>query len=125
MQEEADALAPRGGSAAWNQTMIDLGALVCTARKPSCAVCPLRGWCTWSPTQAARRRKDRPFKESSRYVRGRIVSELRAGGASVDALRRRVGVETRRFDQALATLERDGLVHRRRRIVELGVSSPR
>lgn len=112
VQATADALAPKGASAAWNQTMIDLGALVCTARAPSCPACPLRRWCTWAPACAAAPRVRRPFKETSRYVRGRIVSELRAGAWSAAALRRRVGVDGRRFDAGLASLERDGLVHR-------------
>jgi len=112
LQDAADDLAPRGGSAAWNQTMIDLGALVCTARKPSCSLCPLRRWCTWTPTPVTARRNERPFKETSRYVRGRIVAELRTGRHTVAVLRRRVGVEPPRFDDALRSLERDGLVHR-------------
>jgi A/G-specific adenine glycosylase len=112
VQEKADALAPRGSSAAWNQTMIDLGALVCTARKPACGQCPLRRWCTWTASPSPARRSERPFKETSRYVRGRIVAELRCGPRTVAALREHAGVEQARFDAALASLERDGLVHR-------------
>jgi A/G-specific adenine glycosylase len=29
----------------FNQALMDLGALVCTARKPGCLVCPMRGMC--------------------------------------------------------------------------------
>ena len=42
-------LQPRNGRAAWtfNQALMELGALVCTARNPKCAVCPLRADCQY------------------------------------------------------------------------------
>lgn len=43
----AETLLPRSGKAAWshNQAMIELGALVCIARRPKCGECPVRGEC--------------------------------------------------------------------------------
>jgi A/G-specific adenine glycosylase len=43
----AEAVMPRTGKAAWthNQAIMELGALVCTARVARCAGCPLRGGC--------------------------------------------------------------------------------
>jgi A/G-specific adenine glycosylase len=40
-------LLPRTGRAAWthNQALMELGALVCTARRPLCGRCPVRGLC--------------------------------------------------------------------------------
>jgi A/G-specific adenine glycosylase len=124
-QEIADRLVPSGRGAAWNQTMIDLGALVCRARTPSCDVCPLRASCAWVKTRrppSKRRSPARPFKTTSRYVRGRIVAELRASDQPVGiiTLRRRIGVEAARFDSALTALERDSLVRRAGRRVALG-----
>jgi A/G-specific adenine glycosylase len=45
--ELAGVLLPRTGRAAWthNQALMELGALVCTARRPQCAACPVRGLC--------------------------------------------------------------------------------
>jgi A/G-specific adenine glycosylase len=45
----AEALQPRRGRTAWafNQALMELGALVCTARTPKCAACPVRSLCTW------------------------------------------------------------------------------
>ncbi len=45
----AEALQPRTGRAAWvfNQALMELGALVCTARSPRCVRCPVRGRCRW------------------------------------------------------------------------------
>ncbi|HEY3219775.1 MAG TPA: hypothetical protein VGJ80_03515 [Gemmatimonadales bacterium] len=43
----AETMMPRRGKTAWkfNQAMMELGALVCTARKPKCPECPVRNNC--------------------------------------------------------------------------------
>ncbi|MGH7605899.1 MAG: A/G-specific adenine glycosylase, partial [Gemmatimonadales bacterium] len=43
----ASRLVPEQGKRAWrfNQALMELGALVCTARKPKCPVCPVRAQC--------------------------------------------------------------------------------
>jgi A/G-specific adenine glycosylase len=43
----AEAILPRTGAAVWthNQALMELGALVCTARVKRCAVCPVRRGC--------------------------------------------------------------------------------
>ena len=43
----AEALLPRDGKAAWshNQALMELGALVCTARVAKCPECPVRTYC--------------------------------------------------------------------------------
>jgi A/G-specific adenine glycosylase len=43
----AEGLVPRDGKRAWrfNQALMELGALVCTARKPKCPACPVRSDC--------------------------------------------------------------------------------
>jgi A/G-specific adenine glycosylase len=45
--ETADAIVPRRGKAAWafNQAIMELGALVCTARVARCGECPVRAVC--------------------------------------------------------------------------------
>lgn len=45
--EIAERLVPRAGNAAWtfNQAMIELGALICTARVARCEICPVRAAC--------------------------------------------------------------------------------
>ncbi len=32
----------------WNQALMDLGATICTARKPACLICPLREQCCYA-----------------------------------------------------------------------------
>jgi A/G-specific adenine glycosylase len=45
----AEVLQPRSGRTAWafNQALMELGALVCTARAPKCATCPVKSVCRW------------------------------------------------------------------------------
>jgi A/G-specific adenine glycosylase len=80
----AEELLPPGHGWEWNQTLIEFGALQCTARKPACIVCPLSSQCAAFPviqsTLATARTRSRPterFETSSRYYRGRIVETLR------------------------------------------------
>ena len=56
--EIAKLLLPRTGPASWthNQALMELGALVCTARVARCGVCPVRGECV-----TARRRQNGPM----------------------------------------------------------------
>jgi A/G-specific adenine glycosylase len=90
----AEAAVPQGQGWAWNQAIMELGALICTAARPRCQICPLRGECrayaAWrsadedvfsytpalKPTRAVAERKT-PFTSTSRYFRGRAVDALR------------------------------------------------
>ncbi len=78
-----DALAVR-----WNQAVMELGALVCTARSPRCEQCPVRDTCAWvaagrpEPVEAPR---GQAWHGTDRQVRGAIMAVLRAGSAPVPA----------------------------------------
>jgi A/G-specific adenine glycosylase len=84
--EVAAALVPSGQGWAWNQALIEFGALQCTSRRPACVVCPLHAVCAAYPAMQTtlsgrRRRSARPherFEQSSRFYRGRVVAALRA-----------------------------------------------
>ena len=47
VQAMADASVPFGLGWTWNQTLLDLGAVVCRARNPACTDCPIREGCSW------------------------------------------------------------------------------
>lgn len=77
-------LAPRFSAA-----LMELGALVCTARTPSCAACPLPD-CAW--VQAGRPavttpKKVQRFAGTDRQVRGLILDEFRSATGPVDRVR--------------------------------------
>lgn len=55
--ELASALVPKNGKRAWrfNQALMELGALVCKARKPKCPECPVNSNCRTYTTRRSRR----------------------------------------------------------------------
>jgi A/G-specific adenine glycosylase len=129
VQETADDLVPPGRAAEWNQAMIDLGAEVCRAREAKCADCPLARGCAWNRgirIAPAKRKGHVPFAGTTRYARGRVIEVLREadGPLSRAEIVRRSGLDRRRVDGSVTTLERDGLVTVRRYSVLLGSSAP-
>jgi len=54
VRELALSLQPRAGKAAWtfNQALMELAALICTARRPKCGACPVRKDCNWKEKTA-------------------------------------------------------------------------
>ena len=88
------------GSAA-AQALFDLGATICLARIPRCALCPLAAVCPSRGATYEAERKQGPFEGSFRQRRAntlRAVAERPLPIASLDA-------------EAVAALHRDGLVH--------------
>lgn len=125
LQAAADRLLPPGRAARWNQALMDLGADVCRPRAPRCDVCPLSARCVWTASRgpgAPTGNTSPRFEATSRYARGRIISELRTarGWATKRGLRSRTALSARRVDAALRDLERDGLITRRGDRVYLG-----
>jgi A/G-specific adenine glycosylase len=53
--EMAEAVIPPGNAYDINQAMMDFGAMVCTARKPLCGTCALRGACSSYPVDGTPR----------------------------------------------------------------------
>ena len=43
----ADTIAPDTEVGHWNLTLLDFGAIICTARNPKCSECPLSQRCHW------------------------------------------------------------------------------
>ena len=114
----AESLLPAEGprAARWSVAVMELGALVCTAARPSCASCPVAGQCAWrqagSPP-AAPRRVTPGYEGSDRQCRGRLLAALRAATGPVPP----AGLEAAWHDsgqraRALAALITDGLVTR-------------
>ena len=84
----ADSLLPEdvAESVAWNQAVMELGALVCTARAPRCGQCPVRDACAWvaagSPP-AGETPRGQSWHGTDRQVRGAVMAVLRAATAPV------------------------------------------
>lgn len=75
-----------GSSVRWNAAVMELGALVCTARTPVCERCPVLDLCAWvaagrpAPTYVPR---GQSWAGTDRQVRGAIMHVLRHADAPV------------------------------------------
>jgi A/G-specific adenine glycosylase len=59
--------------------LMDLGATVCTARRPVCSTCPLRRRCATKGTlEGETRHRQSPYEGSFRQRRGQVMAKLRA-----------------------------------------------
>lgn len=117
-RERAAALLPDGReeSAAWNAGVMELGALICTARSPRCGECPVSDWCEWRQQgfpadRHAHRRRTQAWEGTIRQARGRIMKALRDsdGPVEITALRQ---ADPARADEALKGLLADRLIAR-------------
>lgn len=61
--------------------LMELGALVCTARAPGCGACPVRSSCAWqaagAPSLDAPVKRPQGYAGTDRQVRGRLLAVLR------------------------------------------------
>ncbi len=88
------------------QALFDLGATICLARIPRCGICPLAVQCPSRGSRYEPLRKQGRFEGSFRQRRAETLRAVAAGGQPDDP-------------EALASLERDGLVELREGIASL------
>src|SRR4051812_44503712 len=87
-------------SAAAGQALMDLGATVCLARIPRCAICPLAGECPSRGRRYEPQRKQSPFEGSFRQRRAQTLRRVAEAKRPLDEL----------DPKAVESLARDGLV---------------
>jgi len=103
-------------AALWAVASMELGALICTARSPRCADCPVIDVCAWNaagkPADDGPPRKVQTYAGTDRQVRGRLLAVLRDAApepvpeTALDAC----WDEPRQRARALDSLVADGLV---------------
>ncbi|HVS69480.1 MAG TPA: A/G-specific adenine glycosylase [Mycobacteriales bacterium] len=113
-REAALALVPTDDPAKHCVAVMELGALVCTARSPRCGVCPTAGECAWLAAgrpDGTSARRPQTYAGTDRQVRGRLLAVLRESADLVakPALDIVWGDEAQR-ERSLAGLVEDGLV---------------
>jgi A/G-specific adenine glycosylase len=126
LQAVADGLVAGHDPAAWTHAVMELGAVVCRAKRPGCDACPARPWCASAdavvpatnavgPVMKARRRPEASFEQSTRWLRGRIVALLaeqeKGAWAALPTAMGSHGPE--RIAAAVAALQQEGLVEGR------------
>ena len=98
-QQLADAAVPRGEGWAWNQVMMDLGAMHCRP-VPGCTDCPVAPTCRWHRAghpepdpaigSAGVSSAQAPYEGSDRQARGAVLRALVDGPRSLDDLPERI-----------------------------------
>ncbi|MFI7432728.1 A/G-specific adenine glycosylase [Micromonospora haikouensis] len=94
---------------------MELGAVVCTARSPRCATCPVESICAWRASgqaaPAGPTRRPQRYAGTDRQVRGLLLAVLRESSGPVPRQRLdQVWTDDVQRSRALAGLVTDGLV---------------
>ncbi|MBV6697123.1 A/G-specific adenine glycosylase [Kitasatospora aureofaciens] len=102
-------------AATWAVGVMELGALVCTARSPECGDCPLFTHCAWQragrPPYEGPARRGQSYEGTDRQVRGKLLAVLREAHGSVEQARLDVvWPDAVQRARALDGLVADGLV---------------
>jgi A/G-specific adenine glycosylase len=115
---EMDSLLPEAPAQAarFSAAVMELGALVCSARAPACGACPLADRCRWrlaGSVAGEARRAVQTWHGTDRQVRGRMMAALRGSPIPVSrASLTAVAVDQEQGARCLASLLADGLAVR-------------
>lgn len=127
------------GSFAYHQALMDVGALYCGATRTDCQACPLASQCKTRvllasnplllaegrKAQKESRKPKEPFKQSMRFLRGRIIELLRRhhDGLTKSELIAELSAlevpELERIEKALPDLVQEGLVSKKGEVYQL------
>jgi A/G-specific adenine glycosylase len=117
-QAAADAMLPPGEAWAWNQSLMDLGAMLCRPTAPGCERCALAVSCAWrgsgAPDPAVGSAgvsvRQARFDGSDRQARGRLMKTLVDGPVARERLADVMGCDAGRADHLASALIGEGLV---------------
>jgi A/G-specific adenine glycosylase len=101
-------------AATWAVATMELGALVCTARQPSCETCPVADLCAWRgagfPAYDGPPRRGQAWAGTDRQCRGRIMALAREQASVSQAQVTAAWPGTEQRERCLAGLVADGLL---------------
>ena len=113
-RKSALARVPIADPAAYSVAVMELGALVCTARAPGCDRCPVSSTCRWlraGRPEGGRPRPVQTYAGTDRQVRGRLLAVLRDAAGAVEQLELDAAWDDDvQRERALAGLLADGLI---------------
>jgi A/G-specific adenine glycosylase len=119
VQALADEAQPAGEAWVWNQSLMDLGAVLCRPMSPACGECPLQVDCAWRGNgaepdpavgSAGVSGRQARFEGSDRQARGRLMKALTVGLVRAGDLPTVLGRSAREAERLVAGLVADGLV---------------
>jgi A/G-specific adenine glycosylase len=116
-RQRAESLLPEDETVAarWSVAVMELGALVCTARSPRCHACPVVAECAWAtagfPAYDGPPRRGQTYAGTDRQCRGRLLGVLRDCDEPVHRSRlEQAWEDSLQRERALDGLVADGLV---------------
>jgi A/G-specific adenine glycosylase len=116
-RRQARSVLPEDGitAAAWSVAVMELGAVICTARTPHCPACPVSDSCAWRrsgyPASQLPPPRAQRYAGTDRQTRGRILALVRESSGPVAAERlESVSADASQRERALRSLLDDGLV---------------
>lgn len=126
VQRLADDALPVGQAWAWNQCLMDLGAVLCRPASPGCDECPVAHSCAFRGSgddpavgSAAVSRPQARFEGSDRQARGRLLAALSGGAVAHGLIPQVMGCTAERAERLVDSLLADGLVVRESDAVRL------
>jgi A/G-specific adenine glycosylase len=135
--ELAECVLPKRKAYEWNQALMELGSVYCTASNPDCAGCPLNRYCPSALNVPNRSIKKKSKNERAfipdRIYRGRVVALLRtfSRNQTMEAFRllKMLRPEDAKRNQKwfsflLTGLQRDGLIHIHTQSMQTYISLP-
>jgi A/G-specific adenine glycosylase len=106
-------------AAIWSAAAMELGAIICTARDPSCSTCPIVNDCNWfsqgKPNSDIPKKIQGRYEGSMRQERGRILKILREHQNSTSRGQLvKQSPDQQKFETALAQLLNEGMIEKTR-----------
>jgi A/G-specific adenine glycosylase len=112
-RESRLAILPRHNADNWAAATMELGALICTSKNPSCNDCPIISQCRWRKNgypQSELVRKSQDWHGTDRKCRGTIVQALRENESLTLSAIKKLWPEESQVEKALETLLADHLI---------------
>jgi A/G-specific adenine glycosylase len=112
-RESRLAILPRRNADNWAAATMELGALICTSKNPSCNDCPIISQCKWRKNgypQSELVRKSQDWHGTDRKCRGTIVQALRESESLTVSAIKKLWPDESQVEKALETLLADNLI---------------
>ena len=112
-RESRLAILPRRNADNWAAATMELGALICTSKNPSCNDCPIISQCKWRKNgypQSELVRKSQDWHGTDRKCRGTIVQALRENESLTVSAIKKLWPDESQVEKALETLLADNLI---------------
>ena len=112
-RESRLAILPRRNADNWAAATMELGALICTSKNPSCNDCPIISQCKWRKNgypQSELVRKSQDWHGTDRKCRGTIVQALRENESLTASAIKKLWPDESQVEKALETLLADHLI---------------